>query len=95
MICIKELKYYKLIRCEQEKIKCCHEYISKVVMENEFGFLKHKWKLITHFNSKVHRKTLISITYCVLHKYCMKKEIILNHDYHIKVVEMAILFDLV
>jgi hypothetical protein len=64
-------------------------------MENAFGFLKNKQKLLTHLNSKVHRTTLILIACCVLHKYCMKKEIILNHDYHIKVVEMIVLFDLV
>jgi len=64
-------------------------------MENAFGFLKNKQKLLTHLNSKVHRTTLISIAWSVLHKYCMKKEIILNHDYHIKVVEMIVLFDLV
>jgi hypothetical protein len=69
--------------------------MSKVVMENAFGFLKNKQIFLTHFNFKIHRTTLISIACCVLYTYCMKKEIILNHDYHIKVVEMTILFDLV
>jgi hypothetical protein len=35
--------------------------MSKVVMENAFGFSKNKQKLLTHFNSKVHKTTLITI----------------------------------
>jgi hypothetical protein len=42
----------------------------KVVIENAFGSLKNKWKILKHFNSKVNKESPIIIVCCVLHNYC-------------------------
>jgi hypothetical protein len=41
----------------------------RVVIENAFGSLKTRWKILKHFNSRVDRATKVTIVYCVLHNY--------------------------
>jgi hypothetical protein len=42
----------------------------KVVIENAFGSLKNKWRILKHFNSRVDKTSPITIACCVLHNYC-------------------------
>ncbi len=42
----------------------------KVVIENAFDFLKNRWRILKHFNSRVDRASPITFVCCVLHNYC-------------------------
>jgi hypothetical protein len=42
----------------------------KVVIENAFGSLKNKRKILKHFNSIVNKTSPIIVVCCVLHNYC-------------------------
>jgi hypothetical protein len=42
----------------------------RVVIENAFGSLKTRWKILKHFNSRVDRATKVTMVCCVLHNYC-------------------------
>jgi hypothetical protein len=44
--------------------------LRRVVIENAFGYLKNRWRISKHFNSKVDKTLPITIACCVLHNYC-------------------------
>jgi hypothetical protein len=44
----------------------------KLVIENAFDFLKNRWKILKHFNSRVDIASPIIVFCCVLHNYCEK-----------------------
>jgi hypothetical protein len=44
--------------------------LGKVVIENAFGSLKNRWRILKHFNFKVDKASSITIVCCVLHNYC-------------------------
>jgi hypothetical protein len=45
--------------------------LRKVVIENAFGSLKNRWKILKHFNYRVDRASPIIIVSCVFHNYCV------------------------
>jgi hypothetical protein len=44
--------------------------LGKVVMENAFGSLKNRWRILKHFKFKIDKASPITIVCCVLHNYC-------------------------
>jgi hypothetical protein len=38
----------------------------KVVIENAFGYVKNRWRILKHFD----KTSLITIVCCVFHNYC-------------------------
>ncbi len=42
----------------------------RVVIENAFGYLKSRWRILKHFNFRDDKTTPIIIVCCVLHNYC-------------------------
>jgi hypothetical protein len=43
--------------------------LRKVVIENAFGSLRNRWRILKHFNFKIDKASLITILCCVLHNY--------------------------
>ena len=42
----------------------------RVVIEQAFGSLKNRWRILKHFNSRVDRAASVTIACCWLHNYC-------------------------
>jgi hypothetical protein len=42
----------------------------RVVIENAFGFLKNRWRILKHFNSRNDKASPTIIVCCVFHNYC-------------------------
>jgi hypothetical protein len=42
----------------------------RVIIENAFGSLENKWRILKHFNSRANKALPIIIVCCVLHNYC-------------------------
>ena len=42
----------------------------RVVIEQAFGSLKNRWRILKGFNMSVDKAALVTLTCCVLHNYC-------------------------
>ena len=42
----------------------------RVVIEQAFGSLKNRWRILKGFNMSVEKAALVTLAYCVLHNYC-------------------------
>jgi hypothetical protein len=42
----------------------------RVVIENAFGTLKNRWRVLKNFNLKVVRANMVTVVCCWLHNYC-------------------------
>jgi hypothetical protein len=42
----------------------------RIVIEQAFGTLKNRWRILKNFNSRVDRAARITVAYCWLHNYC-------------------------
>jgi hypothetical protein len=43
---------------------------AKVIIENVFGSLKNRWRILKIFNLNVNKVVIVIIACCVLHNYC-------------------------
>ena len=45
----------------------------RVVIEQVFGSLKNRWRILKGFNISVEKAALVTLACCVLHNYCEVK----------------------
>jgi hypothetical protein len=43
---------------------------AKVIIENVFGSLKNRWRILKNFNFNVNKALIVVIACCVLQSYC-------------------------
>ncbi len=46
--------------------------LGRVIIENAFGSLKNRWRILRHFNLKVDKAAKVIVACCVLHNYCLE-----------------------
>ena len=42
----------------------------RVVIENAFGALKNRWRILKNFNMEVNKAAIVTLACCVLHNFC-------------------------
>ena len=44
--------------------------VGRVVIENAFGALKNRWKILKNFNVEINKAATVTLVCCVLHNFC-------------------------
>ena len=64
------MKNWKALNDVQKKRFDSAMNSSRVTIENAFGALKNRWRILGRFNSRVDKAVRVTVACCWLHNYC-------------------------